>query len=126
MKQTNIDKVVEVLSSAFKADPIAISALLQPRVNCNETLANHPKIPVESMIYDEFDKKTYYYLGIMGLINGIVHTLTGELVATKWEGNKLVGFQKYERVPVSNKKAKTDNKGRSGSSNKKRKGSRKG
>ena len=58
-------KAIEVLNDALERDPIAITQLVNLRVNCNPQLVNHPTI--QSSVYHGTSK-----VGVLGLINGIV------------------------------------------------------
>ena len=58
-------KAIEVLNDALERDPIAITQLVNLRVNCNPQLVSHPTI--QSSVYHGTSK-----VGVLGLINGIV------------------------------------------------------
>jgi hypothetical protein len=58
-------KAIEVLNEALKRDPLAITQLVNLRVDCNTQLVNHPTI--QSSIYHGVTK-----VGVLGLINGVV------------------------------------------------------
>ena len=58
-------KAIEVLNDALERDPIAITQLVNLRVNCNPQLVHHPTI--QSSVYHGTSK-----VGVLGLINGIV------------------------------------------------------
>ncbi len=58
-------KAIEVLNEALKRDPLAITQLVNLRVDCNTQLVNHPTI--QSSIYHGITK-----VGVLGLINGVV------------------------------------------------------
>lgn len=68
------DHAVEVLNRAFKADPVALSALLNHRVPCNNGVADDPEIQVQ-MLPGEANAT----LGVLGLINGVLGTLGPEV-----------------------------------------------
>jgi len=59
-----LDEAIELLSEAGRLDPIAMAALIDNRVGCNEFLVDHPTIQVV-----EDDGK--YYVGLLGVINGL-------------------------------------------------------
>nr|HIL76953.1 hypothetical protein [Rhodospirillales bacterium] len=58
-------KAIEVLNEALKRDPLAITQLVNLRVDCNTQIVNHPTI--QSSIYHGITK-----VGVLGLINGVV------------------------------------------------------
>ena len=58
-------KAIEVLNDALKRDPIAITQLVNLRIDCNAQLVNHPTI--QSSVYHGVSK-----VGVLGLVNGIV------------------------------------------------------
>ena len=58
-------KAIEVLNDALKRDPIAITQLVNLRIDCNAQLVNHPTI--QSSVYHGVSK-----VGLLGLVNGIV------------------------------------------------------
>ena len=58
-------KAIEVLNEALERDPLAITQLVNLRVDCNTQLVNHPTI--QSSIYHGVTK-----VGVLGLINGVV------------------------------------------------------
>lgn len=92
---------VLVLNGAFRADPRAISALLCNRVPCNGALAAHPTVQVQ---LNPTLRDGSCTVGLLGVINGICETVTGQRVASKWKGKELTGFCLYE--PPSKKGGK--------------------
>ncbi len=74
-----IENILRVLNSAANSDPEAIYNLLEHRVVCNSTLANHPTVQVRT----EHGKDL---VGALGLINAIVE----ELCINHGEGAKRV------------------------------------
>jgi len=98
IREKLIEKYITVLNEAYDADPAAIHALLLNRIPCNEKLANHPTIQVTE---ETVPKQTYYSVGVLGLLNGLIASATGTCVAAKFsepdkEGRAtLLGFQKY-------------------------------
>ena len=58
-------KAIEILNDALERDPVAITQLVNLRVDCNPQLVNHPTI--QSSVYHATSK-----VGVLGLINGIV------------------------------------------------------
>jgi hypothetical protein len=60
-----IQKALQVLNDALERDPIAITQLVNFRVDCNAQIVNHPTI--QSSVYHGITK-----VGVLGLVNGIV------------------------------------------------------
>lgn len=94
------DTFLRVLNEAVAADPVALDALIDHRVECNTTLANHPTIQVTPMTFSSRSIVTKSDLdrcevGALGLLNGVIEAVTGERVAGVWDDNKLVGFIRY-------------------------------
>jgi len=93
---TKIEKVLDVLNTAYEADPAAIHCLCSNSIPCNEALLNHPVVPV--MGYGGIS------VDALGLVNGIIFALTGSMVKLKWAENpekpngakKLVGFEEVD------------------------------
>lgn len=90
---------IGVLTSACEADPAAMHALICNRVPCNQTLADHPTIPVDVNLVAAGES---YAVGMLGVINGICEEVTGKRVAVMFsdppddEGRrKIVGFTQY-------------------------------
>jgi hypothetical protein len=70
-----ITKAITVLNDALERDPVAITRLVNLRVNCNAQLVKHPTI--QSSVYNGVSK-----VGFLGLINGIIgNSLTGVIGA---------------------------------------------
>lgn len=86
-----MDIVLRVLNEAAIADRSAIEDLLDQRVPCNMTLANHPTIQVSP--------DTPITVGVLGMLNGIVERLTGQRVAACYDdAGRLLGFKKWENA----------------------------
>lgn len=86
-----IDKAIAALNAAVKADPTAITALIQNRVPCNRKLADHQTIQVGVKTSGEFE------VGALGLINGVLEAITLDRVAAMiTDAGEVVGFCKYE------------------------------
>ena len=64
-KSATITNVIDLLNNALKDDPIAISALVNHKVFCNDKLANHPTIQV-----DGYSEKGKFKVGLLGILNG--------------------------------------------------------
>ena len=87
-KPMDIHNAVQLLKEALAADPIAMDKLIKSRVECNETLANHPTIVVMD------DEKTGKpVVGVLGLLNGIFGTEEYRIAANLDEDGYLVGFE---------------------------------
>ena len=96
---TDFEKALEVLNSAYKADPMAIHSLMCSLVPCQgKELMEHPEVVVaESNV-----SPGNYHVTSLGLINGILYSMTGRRVAMNWSDNKdgkgrceLLGFVEY-------------------------------
>jgi hypothetical protein len=81
MNKELADKACQVLNEAYNADPDAIRIWLCQMVKVNEAVANHPTIVVGQL-------PVKWTLGPLGMINGIVETLSGYLLASKWSDVK--------------------------------------
>jgi len=94
-----VDEVIALLNSMVKADPEATEALVEQRVPCNETLADHPTIQVVGGEGPNQPK-----VGLLGVINGLFGAdATGwGPIAAQFEGNSpetlgpLIGFGRSE------------------------------
>jgi hypothetical protein len=70
--EVTVEQVVEILNQALDADDVALTDLIQTRVACNEKLAKHSSIQVGlAPGCDPEDKKLFYEVGILGLLNGL-------------------------------------------------------
>ena len=70
--EVTVEQVVELLNQALEADDVALTDLIQTRVACNEKLAKHSSIQVGlAPGCDQGDKKLFYEVGILGLLNGL-------------------------------------------------------
>ena len=58
-----ISEAVELLNDVLERDPEAITRLINMRVDCNESLANHATAKVQK--FGEI-----YRIGVLGLLNG--------------------------------------------------------
>lgn len=59
-------KISDLLNSAFKADPEAVTKMVLGRVSCNRALADHPLIQVRVDYGGEFS------VGLLGMLNGLL------------------------------------------------------
>lgn len=80
---------VNLLNELFKLDPAACSELVQHRVDCNPSVADHATIQVE--LVKNKDK-----VGLIGVLNGILDLAGASRVAMIIDGTKLVGFTIYQ------------------------------
>lgn len=67
-----LDQALSTLNSAFKADPQALTALIEHRVSCNLTLADHPTVQVMG---DPTDKSSCI-VGMLGIINAVIEEMS--------------------------------------------------
>lgn len=63
-RSVTVDEVIAILNSALESDREAIQTLVQSRVRCNKTLADHPEIQVGAM-------DCGHEVGILGILNGL-------------------------------------------------------
>lgn len=86
-----LQPILDLLNEASVADIRAMEQLLNCRVPCNKTLANHPTIQVGG---DDNDSPV---VGSIGLINGITERLTGKRVAAVYDDQwNLLRFEEYK------------------------------
>lgn len=85
---------LRVLNEAYKADEAAVITLIENRVPCNATLADHATIQIGMSA----DGKTE--VGLLGIINGICEAMTGKRVAIciNDKTGETTGFIEYEPV----------------------------
>jgi hypothetical protein len=95
MSPADISKrVVALLNSAFQADREAIHLLVCNRVPCNRALRDHPDIVVD----ESRAVPGGYTVGLLGIVNGILHDLDAPQVELRWEGDttevshRCIGF----------------------------------
>jgi len=90
-KQQIVDTFKKIMNEAIIADPVAISALCEHRVECNDILADHPTIQV----YQEnpHNPEDIPVVGMIGILNGICEALTGKQIAGEFDENSgLIRF----------------------------------
>ncbi len=89
----NAQTIVELLEDALKTDPAVISTLFGIRRSCNQSLADHPYIQVA----ESPTNKGTYYVGFVGLINGMLGSVgSEELVAIVYDdkdNQNVIGFK---------------------------------
>lgn len=93
-------RIVELMNSAFKADPKAMEQLIEARVPCNTALRNHPTIQVGECAGES------PRVGLLGILNGIVGVDFegwGRVAATYSDDEppQLIGFQELKRDIVT-------------------------
>lgn len=72
-----LDEVIELLNEAVRDDRIAMDLLVNERVYCNETLANHPTIQVQKaeplVVFNTkmSEEVSRWQVGLLGILNGI-------------------------------------------------------
>jgi hypothetical protein len=90
-----LQAVLDTLNDAFRRDPKAMQTLmLITRIPCTKQLGEHATIPVE-------EADGVVTVGALGVLNGVVFGLTGQMVAADWsrvngtESPQLLGFARY-------------------------------
>lgn len=63
-----LEEVIDRLNGALELDPSAMKRLVEARVPCNQGLADHPTIQVQSI---REDGQTVFRVGVLGLLNGL-------------------------------------------------------
>lgn len=93
-------KTTQCLNSAFLADPNAIHALIANRVPCNQSLADHPHVVVDTAVVLEGQ---FWQASMLGVLNGVLTANSLPRVATAWSDDrdefdrrKFVGFVDYQ------------------------------
>jgi hypothetical protein len=70
LKETvSAQDVCDLLNELLLLDPICVNNLISNRVECNESIANHPTAQVHQYIDDESPK-----IGLLGVLNGLFGT----------------------------------------------------
>lgn len=86
-------QVVDLLNSAYRADPAAINMLFSLRRPCNRDLADHPHVQVATS-GETGDEK--FSVGLIGIICGMLGSVGQQLVAMQTDDqNNVLGFQLY-------------------------------
>lgn len=81
-----IERVVKILNRAFQKDPQAVELMVRSQTPCNLELATMDHIA------DEDVRRTYFAIGGLGLLNGILGPLTGSIVVVMVRNGKMHGF----------------------------------
>lgn len=84
-----IETAVRILNEAFAADPVAVHSLCCNRVPCNDALADHPTVQVESAVAAGQPERAH--VGLIGMLNGVLEPMTGARVAMLWADPELPG-----------------------------------
>lgn len=82
------ESVVAILNDLFKADPEAITSLVNHRVSCNAALADHDRCTVLTTPTNRYE------VGMVGVINGLLmdDTSTARIAAEYDDRGTLVRF----------------------------------
>jgi hypothetical protein len=94
-------KAIDVLNDALKRDPVAITQLVNIRVDCNAELVRHPVI--QSADYYGVAK-----VGVLGLINGIVGNSPSGVIGAEGSIDRETGQFTVIRKFVDLRHDKTD------------------
>ena len=94
-------KAIEVLNDVLERDPVAITQLVNLRVDCNPQLINHPTI--QSSVYHGTSK-----VGVLGLINGIVGNSPSGVIGAEGSIERDTGQFTVIRQFVDLRNDKTD------------------
>ena len=94
-------KAIEILNDALERDPVAITQLVNLRVDCNPQLVNHPTI--QSSVYHGTSK-----VGVLGLINGIVGNSPSGVIGAEGSIQRDTGQFTVIRQFVDLRNDKTD------------------
>ncbi len=86
--------LLDLLNSAYDADPAATYALMVDRVPCNDKLRNHPTI----LTIEDSAPVTRTFVGELGLLNGLI-SASGKVVALKTDPKtaEFLGFSLVDR-----------------------------
>lgn len=80
----NAQAVVDIFNDLFKADPVAATKLFLNRVDCNDAVADHPRIIAVGAL-------GAWAVGFIGLINGLFSEKW--LVSMVVDDDRLSGFR---------------------------------
>lgn len=69
------ERIAGYLNGVLAHDRRALHELVQARVPCGKCLATHPTVQVMRVDDDTMEYSTGYYLGLMGLLNGLCGVL---------------------------------------------------
>jgi DNA polymerase III epsilon subunit-like protein len=82
-QELNAQKAVDILNSLFQADPVAIAALVNHRVQCSEQFARND-IRATIGICDGA-----YVIGMLGIINALI---APKVIGANYDGKEITGF----------------------------------
>lgn len=91
-----LDDAITYLNSLIEADQEAIQAIIDHRVPCNATLADHPTAQVLA-------EGSGHVLGALGVLNGLFGVDDvgwGALAACYDDDEKLVSFQRTDNTNI--------------------------
>ncbi|MBT3990428.1 MAG: hypothetical protein HON14_04925 [Rhodospirillaceae bacterium] len=94
-------KAIDVLNDALKRDPVALTQLVNLRVDCNAELVRHPTI--QSADYHGVAK-----VGVLGLINGIIGNSPSGVIGAEGSIDRDTGQFTVIRKFVDLRNEKTD------------------
>lgn len=82
-RDLNAQKAVDILYGLFAADPGAVTALVDHRVECNDYFAGLTVATVGKRANGD------YIVGMIGIINALIFP---EVIAAEYDGKELIGF----------------------------------
>jgi DNA polymerase III epsilon subunit-like protein len=82
-QELNAQKAVDILYGLFAADPGAVTALVDHRVECNDYFAGLTVATVGKRTNGD------YIVGMIGIINALIFP---EVIAAEYDGKELIGF----------------------------------
>lgn len=85
-------EVVDFLNELIEVDRIAIAALVDNRVPCNQSMADHPTVPV-------YARHEGYLIGMLGILNGMFGTDDDGwgIISSVSDGDGLLRFEALDR-----------------------------
>lgn len=100
------DAACRILNESFAADPNAIHSLSVNRVPCNQALADHPSVVVDTPPTIGDSSSPLFQVGMIGVVNGILAVFGSQRLAIKFTDeqdgdgrSKIVGFCVVEDRP---------------------------
>ena len=94
-------KAVKALNDALERDPVAITKLVNLRVDCNHQIVNHPTI--QTSAYHGVSK-----VGVLGLVNGIIGNSPSGVIGAEGTIDRDTGQFTVIRQFVDLRNDKTD------------------
>ena len=88
----HIQQVINYLNDLLDHDEEAISMLVDTRIRCNESLADHPTCQVQASISND---KEILEVGLLGVLNGLFGVRPDGRcwIVARYEQSKLLGFE---------------------------------